>query len=131
MIFETNKESGVNGYLNKIIDIEQATRLDDFENSHFNIDSELVYNIGLNSYVTDVVNTINNAESLKNLKNSLPWMKDAFVQSSVILKSVFKADKHTKIRFGILEGNREEHHSKSSSFVSMSWKPRLHPYSPK
>jgi len=125
MIFETNKESGVNGYLNKIIDIEQATRLDDFENSHFNIDSELVYNIGLNSYVTDVVNTINNAESLENLKNSLPWMKDAFVQSSVILKSVFKADKHTKIRFGILEGNREEHHSKSSSFHELSMTDKL------
>lgn len=127
IIFEQNADSGVAGYVNQIIDIEQSTRLNDFENSHFNIGGENVYNAGLNSYVTTVINTINNAENLEELYKELPWLdpqKDFYVRNSEILKILFEG-KRTKLVFGVVEGSREEHHGDAEEFNKLSFTDKL------
>jgi len=103
-----NKEEG-NAFedLQVLADIERQTTLDAVENSLYNLDGKLIYGQTLNSYISLIINEINNGniQSREELFEKLPHLQ--YVNESLVLNGLFKGGKN-KIEFITHLGSKQE-----------------------
>lgn len=88
-IFETEVETNANNDLKYFVEQERLTTIDFIENSHFNIDNNLVYDITLNSFISNILNDIEQFDTLDEFLNANPHLKsenNRYVTNSLLLR---------------------------------------------
>lgn len=96
-----------------------------FDNSHYNGSKKRVYDNALNSFVTNIKNKLNQANSKEDIVTLLPHLdavKAPYLNNSVILNN-FKTgskDSINKIEIVIIEGNTEDSSRKHKEFNALN-----------
>ena len=129
IIFDRTIDNRISGNIRMLIQIEAKAVPDIFENSHYDVNGNLVYNAGLNSFFSNIVNGINEVTNYGNLLLKFPFLNDenaAFLTNSLLLKRgglVFDeaGDKRPgKIEFGFYTGDRQQSYNASKEFGKMT-----------
>lgn len=118
-----SKEAEEKPALTRIIDELASYSPDMIENSHRNIDGELVYDKTMNTYISTIKDTINNIKNKEELFMKLPHLDTAYVRNSKVLSRFFYADgKRNKIPFDLFinEGQITSDQSTRKPFTSLS-----------
>lgn len=123
-IFNTEISTNTGGDLNYFLELEAQTTADFIENSHFNLDNNLVYDVTLNSYVSNILNDIDSSQTLDEFFSEHPHLdpeNNPYTANSVLLKKdglFFDKNGRLKrqIELEIHEGSREEESGVSKEF---------------
>ena len=126
-----NKEVNTNakGDLDFLIELERNTTVDYIENSHYNIDKNLVYDVVLNSYLSTIVDDINKHDTIEEFLKENPHLEEVnnwYTMNSFLLEYGGPLyDKNGKLRdkavvLQIHEGSKEEDADAASEFEDLS-----------
>lgn len=115
ILFDNQIDTGMEGNVNYLLHLESSINTDFVENGHYDINDEQKYNLGLNSYETLLINSINNVETKEQLLAKCPFLNEekcTYLKNSILLKLggiIFNEDgskKLRKIEFGFHEGSK-------------------------
>ena len=99
-----------NNYQNLIdlATIEQDTTVDNIENSFFNGNGDLIYGNTLNSYITLIINEINNSNitNIDELFKKLPHL--SAIRNSLFLKRLFENKEKLKIEMTYYDSSKQD-----------------------
>jgi hypothetical protein len=79
-------ETDYDGYLNRVVDFIISRDPSQYENSHTRAGGERIFNIGLHSTFSRIVNAINRATSLEELQRTEPYLFTEYSKNSQVLK---------------------------------------------
>jgi Fe-S cluster biosynthesis and repair protein YggX len=115
------KTGDVKGNLKYFLNLEAATTVNNVENSLYNLNGDLVYGETLNSYISLILNQINNENIVtkEDLFKALPHLR--YVENSLVLNKMFEGNKKKgKIEASIHMGSKEEDSGNTREFKDMT-----------
>lgn len=128
-IFEDSVDVKMRGNIKYFAELEAKTNPDYIENSHYNHNGDLMYNIGLVSYFSKVTNTFNRAISFNQLLSRMPFFSpenSEYLKNSLFLRRGGMLFTETgertgiKLSIGFHEGSKKEDGSKNLDFNKLS-----------
>ncbi|MCK9429276.1 MAG: hypothetical protein M0R17_04680 [Candidatus Omnitrophica bacterium] len=92
--FNTNQDTDFGGWLNSLIDLEYSSNIDLNVNSHLGIDGQSIYNSSLNSYISNILDTVNKFQGIaawQKMVSVYPHLNtelstNPYITNSIILK---------------------------------------------
>jgi len=88
-IFDSEVETNAGNDLKYFVEIERQTTIDFIENSHYNLEGSLVYDITLNNFASNILNDIAQFETLDEFLEANPHLNsenNRYVTNSMLLK---------------------------------------------
>jgi hypothetical protein len=127
-IFDKEVSTNTKGDLDYFVDIERDSTVDYIENSHYNIEGNLVYDVVVNSYVSLLTGDIANVETLDQLLEENPHLRPEntrYIANSLLLKKggiLFDKDGNKRpkvLTVEIHEGSKETNSDMSKDFEDL------------
>lgn len=127
-IFSNDQDANVTEDLRYLLSFEASTTVDFIENSHYNINGELVYDVSLNNYLTTIINDFDNYRSLDELFSENPHLNpetNRYTANSIFLRKggiLFDENgqrRNNTFRIEIHEGSEEEASERTKEFEDL------------